>query len=118
LRSDTGFSMKRLFFFLALLIGFSGEAIAANGYRLYAGTSTGVYLFSTTDVGMAQAGTVMGLTPGTVYYFAATAYIDTAESLYSNEVSGTAGLSGRIGFVWDISTDVPINRQNAFFTTE
>lgn len=109
--------MRRLFFLLAFILCFSGEAIAANGYRIYAGTSTGVYAVSTTDVGMAQAGTVMGLTPG-VYYFAATAYIGSLESGYSNEVTTTVGSSGQVGFVWGISTDVPINRRNSFFITE
>ena len=110
--------MKRLFFTLLLLGCLSGEAVAANGYRLYAGTSTGVYAVSTTNVGMAQSGTVMGLTPGQVYYFAATAYIDSRESVYSNEVTTTVGSSGQVGFVWGISTDVPILRKNVFFMTE
>jgi len=66
---------------------------AANlsGYRVYYGTAPGTYLQSAgqgVNVGNVTTYTVPGLSSGTRYYFAATAY-DTSnnESTYSNEVT-------------------------------
>ncbi len=61
-----------------------------SGYRIYYGTAPGTYLQSVgqgLNVGSATTFTVTGLSSGTRYYFAATAY-DTLnnESTYSNEV--------------------------------
>lgn len=59
------------------------------GYRVYYGTSPGVYLQSPgagLDAGMSTTYTVTGLTSGVRYYFAVTTYGAT-ESSYSNEVS-------------------------------
>jgi CHRD domain-containing protein/VCBS repeat protein/FG-GAP repeat protein len=61
-----------------------------SGYRIYYGTAPGTYLQSVgqgLNVGKATTFTVTGLSSGTRYYFAATAY-DTLnrESTYSNEV--------------------------------
>src|SRR5437016_3450281 len=61
-----------------------------SGYRIYYGTAPGTYLQSVgqgLNVGKATSFTVTGLSSGTRYYFAATAY-DTLnnESTYSNEV--------------------------------
>jgi len=69
------------------------DAVAAptlSGYRIYYGTTPGTYLQSVgqgLNVGNATTFTVTGLSSGTRYYFAATAY-DTLnnESTYSNEV--------------------------------
>jgi hypothetical protein len=59
------------------------------GYKVYVGTSSGVYT-TTYTVGNVINYTVTGLAPGNVYYFAVTAYDLTAfESLVSNEVSAT-----------------------------
>ena len=60
------------------------------GYRIYYGTSTGMYLQAYgngLNVGNVTAYSVAGLSGGTRYYFVATAY-DTMgnESNYSNEV--------------------------------
>ena len=62
-----------------------------GGYKLYYGTAPHSYTF-TTDVGSATNATVSGLSVGTTYYFAATAY-DTngLESAYSTEVSYLMG---------------------------
>ena len=62
-----------------------GPALA--GYRLYSGTTSGVYA-QTIDVGNTTATLVSNLTAGTRYYFTITAY-DTSyrESPPSNEVS-------------------------------
>jgi fibronectin type 3 domain-containing protein len=60
------------------------------GYRVYYGTSTGIYSQpqgSGLEAGTATTFTAMGLNGGTRYYFAATAYDNTGnESDYSNEV--------------------------------
>jgi hypothetical protein len=58
------------------------------GYRVYYGTTPGVYLQSPgagLDAGMDTTYTVSGLTSGIRYYFAVTAY-GAGESAYSNEV--------------------------------
>jgi hypothetical protein len=105
----------RVILLFLILISLPGIALAASGYKIYVGTTTGVYAVSTTDVGLVQSWTVMGLTPGQVYYFAATAYIESLESGYSNEVNATVGSTGQVGLAWDISTDVPILRRDMFF---
>ena len=61
------------------------------GYRIYYGTSSGVYP-NVVDVGKVTTHTFTNLTDCTLYYFAAKAY-DTANNLsasYSNEISGYA----------------------------
>jgi hypothetical protein len=61
--------------------------LTVTGYKLYIGTSTGVYS-TTVNVGNVTAYTVTGLTSGTVYYFVVTAFDATGlESDLSNEVS-------------------------------
>jgi chitodextrinase len=66
---------------------------AANlsGYRIYYGTAPGTYLQSVghgLNVGNVTTFTVTGLSSGTRYYFAATAYdTSNSESAYSNEVT-------------------------------
>ena len=60
------------------------------GYRLYSGTSTGVYT-QTTEAGAATSLLVSNLSPGKTYYFAVTGYNSSAvESSFSNQVSYTA----------------------------
>jgi hypothetical protein len=57
------------------------------GYRIYQGTSSGVYP-NVKDVGNMTTATVPNLTAGQTYYFAVTAYgTEGLESGYSNEVS-------------------------------
>jgi len=59
------------------------------GYRIYSGTSSGVYQ-QTDDAGPSTTGTLSGLTGATTYYFAVTAYDSRGlESTPSNEVSFT-----------------------------
>jgi hypothetical protein len=60
-----------------------------QGYKVYWGFSSGVYLFSK-DVGNQTTCTVTGLIVGKTYYFAVTAYNAVAESGYSNEIEYTA----------------------------
>lgn len=65
------------------------------GYRIYYGTAPGMYLQaagSGVDVGNVTTTPVMGLSSGTTYYFAATAYSTSSppnESIFSNEVCKT-----------------------------
>jgi PKD repeat protein len=82
------------------LLGLSGTSFAgqltltwdavanATGYKVYFGQSSGGYTASV-DAGNKLTQTVAGLTDGTRYYFAVTAYgpPGTAESGYSNQVS-------------------------------
>ena len=57
-----------------------------NGYRIYYGTSSGVYE-TVIDVGSVITSTVTNLTDGSLYYFAVTAYdLSGNESDFSNEV--------------------------------
>jgi hypothetical protein len=58
---------------------------AVTGYRIYFGTQSGTYPQSL-DVGNVTTYTVTGLSSGTRYYFAATAYDENTESNLSNEV--------------------------------
>src|SRR2546427_211798 len=61
-----------------------------NGYRIYYGTAAGTYLQSVDVVSTDTTVTVMGLSCGTTYYFAATAYDGSNnESAFSNEVCKT-----------------------------
>jgi PKD repeat protein len=83
------------------LLGLSGSSFAgqltlawdavanATGYKVHVGQSSGVYTTSV-DAGNKLSQTVTGLTEGTRYYFAVTAFgpPGTAESGYSNSVSG------------------------------
>ncbi len=60
-----------------------------SGYRIYYGTAPGTYLQSFDVASSDTTVTVMGLSSGTIYYFAATAYdmsIPANESFFSNEV--------------------------------
>jgi VCBS repeat protein/FG-GAP repeat protein/fibronectin type III domain protein len=60
-----------------------------SGYRIYYGTAPGTYLQPVgqgLNVGKATTFTVTGLSRGTRYYFAATAYGPSGESTSSNEV--------------------------------
>jgi hypothetical protein len=61
------------------------------GYKVYYGTSTGNYGTTPTDAGNVTTYTLTGLTKGTTYYIAVTAY-DTSdnESDKSTEGSGAA----------------------------
>jgi len=60
------------------------------GYKVYYGTTSGVYS-SSTDVGNVTTYGLTGLTKGETYFIATTAYnISHNESGYSNEVSGVA----------------------------
>ncbi|MBI4594904.1 MAG: fibronectin type III domain-containing protein [Candidatus Tectomicrobia bacterium] len=61
-----------------------------SGYKIYYGTAPRVY-GAALDVGNVTSYTLIGLSPGQVYYVAATAYDSYGnESDYSNEVSGVA----------------------------
>jgi fibronectin type 3 domain-containing protein len=61
-----------------------------TGYKVYVGTASGVYS-TPIDVGNVTSYTLIGLTPGTVYYFVVTTYDSSGiESVFSNEVSGTS----------------------------
>jgi hypothetical protein len=62
------------------------------GYRVYYGTSSGVYT-QEIDVGNMTATLVSNLKEGRTYFFAVTAYNTAAESLPSNEVSYTVPVS-------------------------
>ena len=62
------------------------------GYRLYYGTSSGVYTHEI-NVGNMTATLVSNLKEGRTYFFAVTAYNTAAESLPSNEVSYTVPVS-------------------------
>ena len=63
------------------------------GYRLYSGTTSGVYT-QTTEVGNALAASVSNLANGNTYFFVVTAYNAAAvESAPSNEVSYIASTS-------------------------
>src|SRR5437016_7653401 len=63
------------------------------GYRLYSGTTSGVYT-QTTEVGNALAVSVSNLANGNTYFFVVTAYnASAAESGPSNEVSYIASTS-------------------------
>ena len=62
------------------------------GYRIYYGTRGGTYPWSVDVVGNVTTITVTGLSSGTTYYFAATAYDSSNppnESAFSNEVCKT-----------------------------
>lgn len=83
-----------------------------GGYKVYYGTSSGVYN-SVTDVGNVTTWDVTNLSDGRAFYFAVTAYdIQGNESDFSNEVIKTTGglLSGNI----DTSTPPSVNRVDGY----
>jgi hypothetical protein len=57
-----------------------------TGYKIYVGTASGTYV-QIVDVGNVLTYAVTGLDEGVRYFFVATAYTDTLESGYSNEVN-------------------------------
>jgi hypothetical protein len=61
-----------------------------TGYRIYYGVASGTYT-NTVTVGNTTNASLSGLLVGQRYYFAATAFNDDGESLFSNEVTGQAG---------------------------
>jgi hypothetical protein len=75
----------------ATLLGLAWNANAepdVAGYRIHAGTASGIYSLPTIDVGPANAYSITTLNANTTYYFVVTAY-DRAgnESLPSNEIA-------------------------------
>src|SRR4051812_7913501 len=59
-----------------------------SGYKVYEGTKSGTYSFST-NVGTATQVTLGGLLTGTQYFFSVTALNSAGESPYATEVSYT-----------------------------
>jgi|SRR3972149_2310961 len=85
------------------------------GFYIYQGTATGVYE-SPVDVGHTLCYIVNGLTAGITYYFAATAYDESAnESNYSNEVSKLIA-SGDVGNCSD-GNSIHFNWKNRYKST-
>lgn len=103
--------MRKLVSMLVLIIIllFCSISYARMGYRLYISAISGNYSASTPiDCGLNLVRVVHGLTPGS-YYAIATAYIDSTESSYSNEVHFTVLTVGQhITFEWDPSPAVPV----------
>jgi fibronectin type 3 domain-containing protein len=62
-----------------------GDSPSASSYRIYLGTSSGVYT-SSTAASANTNDTLSALVPGTTYYLAAVAFIGTVPSGYSNEL--------------------------------
>ncbi len=61
-----------------------------SGYKVYVGTSSGVYPAAAIDVGNLTTCTITGLQSGAAYYFAVTGYNQSGnEGGFSNEVSST-----------------------------
>ena len=74
----------------AILIWDASPSTNITGYKVYYGTNSGSYP-QVVSAGLTTQTTIAGLTPGTTYYFAATASDSTGlESDYSNEASFTA----------------------------
>lgn len=76
----------------AVVLGWN-SSVGATGYFLYYGTSSRTYT-TAVDAGPALSASISGLTPSTTYYFGVTAYNETSESSYSNEVAYTVPASG------------------------
>src|SRR6267143_2455469 len=71
------------------VLAWDAETVPVSGYRIYYGTAPGTYLQSVgqgLNVGDVTTFTVTGLSSGTRYFFAATAYDASGESAFSNEV--------------------------------
>lgn len=60
---------------------------SVTGYKIYVGTSSNSFTFSTNNVGNVLTTTITNLSNGVTYWFAATAYNVDAESDFSNQVS-------------------------------
>ena len=62
------------------------------GYEMHYGTTSGEYDYSV-NVGNFRSCTISGLQEGVTYYFAVTAYNDTSDSNYSDEIAYTIPFS-------------------------
>jgi Fibronectin type III domain len=67
-----------------------------SGYRLYYGTSSGVYTHHL-DIGKATVTSVSNLMEGKTYFFSVSAYNTKKESRRSNEISYTVPFSAGVG---------------------
>ena len=66
---------------------------SVTGYEMHYGTTSGDYDYSV-NVGNFRSCTISGLQEGVTYYFAVTAYTDTSDSNYSDEIAYTIPSSG------------------------
>ncbi|MDL1984267.1 MAG: fibronectin type III domain-containing protein [Deltaproteobacteria bacterium] len=100
--NNTRTSVKHFLFQLFVLFVISSTVFAAmiqfawdsspdpvSGYRVYYGTSSGNYT-KNMDVGNVATYTLTGLEDEHTYYIAVTAYNDSGESNYSNEIFGVS----------------------------
>ena len=69
----------------------------ADHYGLVFGPGSGHYLYGATDIGKSGQYTVLGLNPGSRYYFAVTAINGCASSAFSQETSAIAKAAEIIG---------------------
>lgn len=60
---------------------------SVTGYKIYVGTSSNTFNFSTNNAGNALTITLTNLSYGVTYWFVATAYNVDAESDFSNQIS-------------------------------
>lgn len=80
------------------------------GYRIYARPLGGAFLVPTLTVTNGVRGQITGLTPGTTWFFVATAYnTSELESEYSNEVSVTLPPFPGAPVLRIISTNLVVN---------
>src|SRR5947209_11633535 len=82
------------------------------GYRLYAGTSSGVYT-QTVEAGNNTSLVVSNLRAGSTYFFAVTAYTTSAESPRSNEDSFHTPAASPSPTPAPTTTPTPTPHQNA-----
>jgi hypothetical protein len=100
--------IKRLLLTILITLFLYLPCDARQGYKIYISNTSGDYSSSTPiDCGLVQLRVVKGLTPGN-YYAVATAYKNTEESGYSNEVSFTISDEPSVTFLWDPSPQVPV----------
>jgi hypothetical protein len=90
---------------------------AVDGYRLHWGGASGIYT-NEVDLGNVTQGSLAGLSLGTTYYCAITAY-DTngLESSYSSEVSARvqAASPGGLTLAWSTSTDPAVEGYRVYW---
>ena len=72
----------------AMLIWTPNNDASVLGYRIYSGTSPGIYQ-QVTEAGLSTAYAFSNLKIGTTYYFSVTAYNSAGESSFSGEVGKT-----------------------------
>jgi len=86
--SFTFYLMPLITYAAQITLGWDASIGSVDGYKMHYGTASGDYDYNV-NVGNFTSCTISGLQEGVTYFFAVTAYNDTVESDYSDEIAYT-----------------------------